>query len=353
MVDITVVLPIHNGAYFLRETLEALSRQSFHRFEVLCIDDCSSDISPDILLAHASKDHRFKYLHTGTNLGSAAKAVNFAAAHARGARFVYSSQDDLFSPDWLEKLHTRAQETGADAVVPDVEYYYENRTNQRKAPRRITGFRGDHDARLTGHEAFVASLDWTIPGNALWPISFLKDKGFTTFGAFADEYTARTFFLACREVVFCDGVFFYRQDNPGAVTKKPGRMRLDEAENALMVWRLAKDSACSVVHGPCALRAMRTVIRMQGIIINNPSLSGEYARMLANWRQMQTTEFRASLLEGLQLTGSPVKKSLYACAQGSKWFFLFLANLSAYAARRRQKMNISDSDRRSYGKNIF
>jgi glycosyltransferase involved in cell wall biosynthesis len=164
MVDITILLPVYNGASYLDDALNALSQQSFDRFEVLCIDDCSNDNSADILRSHAAKDPRFKYLHTGTNLGSAGRAANFAAPHARGLRFVYSSQDDLFSSDWLEKLHTRAQETGADAVLPDLEFYYEGRS----ARRRIIGFRGDHDARLTGQQAFAASLDWTISGNALY-----------------------------------------------------------------------------------------------------------------------------------------------------------------------------------------
>lgn len=333
MIDITVLLPVYDGAPYLDDTLSSLSRQSFDRFEVLCIDDCSSDNSAEILRAHAAKDPRFKYLHTGTNLGSAGRAANFAAPHARGLRFVYSSQDDLFSPDWLEKLHTRAKETGADAVLPDVEFYHEESPKRR----RITGFRGDHDARLTGQEAFVASLDWTISGHALWPISFLNNKGFATFGVFADEYTVRTFFLACKEVVFCDGVFFYRQDNQAAITKKPSPGRLDEADNSLRIWRLAMEAGVEAsAHGPCAVRTLRTVIRMQAIIINHPFLRSETVRILTVWRGMQTTEFRASLMQGLRLEGGGVKMALYRQAQASERFFLFLAHLSAWIRRSRK-----------------
>lgn len=334
MVDITVLLPVYNGAQYLEETLNALSQQSFNSFEVLCIDDCSSDNSADILQAHAARDPRFKYLHTGSNLGSAGRAASFAAAHACGLRFVYSSQDDLFSTDWLEKMHARALETCADAVLPEVEFYHEGCSTRR----RIAGFHGDLSAQLTGHQAFVASLDWTIPGNALWPISFLKDKGFANSGAFADEYTVRTFFLACTSVAFCDGVFFYRQDNPAAVTKNPGPARLDEAENALRVWRLAIDVGLEAAeHGPCAVRALRTVIRMQAIIINTPALRGEADRILAVWREMQTAEFHASLLDGLRLKSSAIQKPLYTRALWSERYFLLMAHISAWAARRREK----------------
>ena len=101
MVEISVLMPIHNGAAYLPETLEALRRQAFADFEVLCIDDGSRDKSADILKGIAREDPRFVYLNTGSNLGSAAKAINFARDNVRGKFFVYSSQDDLFSGDWL------------------------------------------------------------------------------------------------------------------------------------------------------------------------------------------------------------------------------------------------------------
>lgn len=122
MVEVTVLLPVHGSAAVIK------------RF--------------------AERDDRFVYLRTIRNLGSAAKAVNYTAPNASGRWFVYSSHDKFHSKKWLSKLHARAQETGADAVLPD-----------------------------------VVSHDWTIAGNALWPMAFPKDTRFCDFGTFADEYT--------------------------------------------------------------------------------------------------------------------------------------------------------------------
>lgn len=331
MPKITVLLPIYNGDAFLDETLQSLRQQSFTDFEVLCIDDCSKDNSAEVVQRHAALDDRIIYLNTGRNLGSAAKAVNFAAQKAKGRWFVYSSQDDLFSPDWLEQLHDRAQVTGADAVLPDVVFYHAGHTNDR----RIIGYRGDRSAILTGRDAFVASLDWTIPGNALWPISFLQRDGFDDFGAFADEYTVRRFFLKCSQVAFCSGVFFYRQDNADAVTKKPSPNRLDAADTSWRLWHLVLENDFEAdVRGPFALRTLRTLIRSQAIIDNNPSLSGETPRLTEIWRSMQLSDaFQTSLSP--KGGKRPLASRIYRRATQSYVWFRLLARVSAFLSKRK------------------
>jgi hypothetical protein len=134
-----------------------------------------------------------------------------------GAYFVYASQDDLFSPDWLANMHARAVETGADAVIPEVVLHHPEQSGK---DRSLVGLRGDTAAKLTGPEACQHSLNWTIAGNALWNGDLVRRLGFEEFGLNSDEYSVRRFFLQCNEVVFSGGKFFYRQDNPDAVTKR-------------------------------------------------------------------------------------------------------------------------------------
>lgn len=331
MVEVSVLLPVYNGAPYLRQTLSSLRDQSFRDFEVLCIDDCSTDDSAAIIKRFAECDDRFFYLRTTRNLGSAARAVNHAAPSASGRRFVYSSQDDLFSSDWLAKMHARAQETGADAVVPDVVFFRAS----REATREITGYRGDRSAILSGRDAFVASLDWTIAGNALWPIAFLKEKGFHDFGAFSDEYTVRKFFLDCDRVAFCDGVFFYRQDNPAAITKAPSSSRLDAADTSLRLWHLIVESHFgSDVHGPFALRTLRTVIRAQALIFNTPALASETRRVAETWTALRNSAaYQASIASALKVNGSWIRSLVYRPAARSYTWFRLLARISAVLSR--------------------
>ncbi|MBY5934981.1 glycosyltransferase [Tateyamaria omphalii] len=330
MAEITVLLPVYNGAAYLDETLASLRRQDFAAFEALCIDDCSADDSHAVIARHASEDSRIKYLNTGQNLGSAAKAVNFAAPHATGRWFVYSSQDDLFSPDWLSKLHARAVETKCDAVLPDVVFYHADETQDR----RIVGYRGDRTVTLSGRDAFVASLDWTISGNALWPMRFLQNMGFDDFNAFADEYTVRRFFLGCATVAFCDGVFFYRQDNAAAITKGPSAARLDAADASLRLWHLIRENGFGAeVHRPFALQTLRAAIRAQAMVFNAPQLRGEMPRVTRVWESIQaSSEFQASLAAA---SSSALPRFVYKRAARSYAWFVWLARISALIARRK------------------
>jgi glycosyltransferase involved in cell wall biosynthesis len=240
---ISVVIPVYNGEKYLSKTFDSVLSQSYADFEVICIDDCSTDSSGQILQDYAHRDARFRVLKTPKNLGSVSKVLNFAVQYMSGGFFVYSSQDDLFSEDWLEKMHQRWLETGADAVIPKVVMFYEQEPSKN---RSLIGLAGDRTAQLSGREALEQALDWRIPGNALWNIEIIKKLGFEEFSANSDEYSVRNFFLHCNNVVFCEGTFFYRQDNDQAITKKKSPNSFDWPYTQLRLAQLLQEYSFSV-----------------------------------------------------------------------------------------------------------
>jgi len=216
--QISVVIPVYNGEEYLSHTLDSLLQQSFSNFEVLLIDDCSTDESNSILQLYMLQDSRVHVIKTDSNQGIVPKVINrFAIPRLRGQYYVYASQDDIFSQDWLERMFARASETEADAVLPDLIFYYEREPGRNHA---LVGVNGDRDIVLSNREAVILSLDWQIPGNALWRTQLIQKIRYADFGMHADDYSARVFFFHCNKVVFSGGTFFYRQDNPEAISKK-------------------------------------------------------------------------------------------------------------------------------------
>jgi glycosyltransferase involved in cell wall biosynthesis len=236
---ISVLIPVHNGERFLARTLDSVLAQTDTDFEVLCIDDASTDSSASILRDYAARDDRIRVITTAHNLGSAPKALNHALPLMTGGWFVYSSQDDLFSPDWLAKMRSRAVETGADAVIPEVVLHHEGDSSKDRA---LVGVAGDRGVVLDGREACERSLDWSIPGNALWNAGLVRQLGFEEFAVNGDEYSVRRFFLECRKVAFSEGRFLYRQDNPDAVTRRFSAARLDWPLTRLRVAQLLQEN---------------------------------------------------------------------------------------------------------------
>lgn len=251
---ISVFIPVYNGVRYLAQTLESVLGQTHADFEVLCIDDGSTDGSLALLEEYAARDTRIRLLRTPANLGTAPRALNFGLPQMTGAWFVYSSQDDLFSPDWLASMHARALATGADAVLPDVVMHY---PDQSAPDGVLSGLDGDRSVHLSGREAALHSLDWRIPGNALWRAGLVRFIGFAEFGLNSDEYSGRQFFINAGKVTFCDGRFYYRQDNADAVTKKTTVKTFDYPYTQLRLYQLlAAEGYAPEVLQQNALRAV-------------------------------------------------------------------------------------------------
>ncbi|MEM7498305.1 MAG: glycosyltransferase [Pseudomonadota bacterium] len=96
-VKVSVVMPVYNGEAFLDEAVQSVLSQSFTNFEVIAVDDGSSDATPEILARHAAIDPRLR-VHRQANSGIVG-ALNAGLALARGAYIARMDADDVCLPD--------------------------------------------------------------------------------------------------------------------------------------------------------------------------------------------------------------------------------------------------------------
>lgn len=114
-VKISVIIPVYNAERCLRECMDSLSAQTFEDFEIICVDDGSTDGSAAVVADYARGDGRFVVLRQ-RNCGAGA-ARNKGLEAARGEYVIFLDADDFFAPDLLEKLYARAVRTEADIVI--------------------------------------------------------------------------------------------------------------------------------------------------------------------------------------------------------------------------------------------
>jgi glycosyltransferase involved in cell wall biosynthesis len=100
---ISVITPVFNGALLLDRAVESLHRQTFQRWELLAIDDASTDDSHERLLDWSHRDRRIRVLRLAENRGHAA-ARNEGLRHAAGSLIAYLDHDDEYYPGYLERL---------------------------------------------------------------------------------------------------------------------------------------------------------------------------------------------------------------------------------------------------------
>lgn len=215
---VSIFIPVFNGEKYLEATLLAVAKQTYAHFEVLLVDDASTDGSLTILHQFANKDQRFKVFEK-ENGGMTAVSWNYILPKVQGDFIFYASQDDLFSENLLEEMIKTQQETNADSVIPDLEFYYENQNNSKK----IIGINGNRNPILTGKEACLQSLHWKIHGFSMSATQLFKNEFYHEDAFDSDEFITRKILFKSHKVAFSKGIFYYRQDNEDAITKKFGK----------------------------------------------------------------------------------------------------------------------------------
>ena len=106
---VSIITPSYNTARFLRETIQCVLAQTYANWEMLIVDDCSTDGTEDVVSAFA--DERIRYFTNDRNRG-AAYSRNFALRQARGRWIAFLDSDDLWTPDKLEKQIRFMEENG-------------------------------------------------------------------------------------------------------------------------------------------------------------------------------------------------------------------------------------------------
>lgn len=97
--SVTVLVPVHNGAAHLCETVDALLAQTFTEFELLCIDDGSTDNSFELLASY--RDSRLRVLRQAQ--AGLSNTLNRGISEARGIFIARNDQDDISLPHRLER----------------------------------------------------------------------------------------------------------------------------------------------------------------------------------------------------------------------------------------------------------
>lgn len=100
---VSMIMPVYNGARYLAAALDSVLAQEFENFELICLNDGSTDATPDILADYATKDHRIIYRDNPRNIGLPA-TLNVGFAMARGEYHSWTSHDNLLRPDMLLTL---------------------------------------------------------------------------------------------------------------------------------------------------------------------------------------------------------------------------------------------------------
>ena len=114
-IKLSIIIPVFNVEKYVQTCLDSVIEQSFRDFEVIVVDDGSTDGSPAICDAAAKQDGRIRVIHQRN--GGLSAARNAGLDIARGEWIGFLDSDDFILPDMYEKLMNAAEKARADIAV--------------------------------------------------------------------------------------------------------------------------------------------------------------------------------------------------------------------------------------------
>lgn len=112
---LSVVVPVYNVEKYLSRALDSILQQTYPVYEIICVDDGSTDSSLDILQEYAKKDNRIKVIHKEN--GGLVSARKAGIAKASGTYAAYVDSDDFIEPNMYEEMMELATKNDADMVT--------------------------------------------------------------------------------------------------------------------------------------------------------------------------------------------------------------------------------------------
>lgn len=128
MPAISVIITVYNGAEYLKECLDSILAQTFESLEIICVDDASTDNTPQLLKTYRDRIT----IITNPSNRMAGESRNIGFEKAAGEYVIFLDADDVFEPDMLEKAYEKAKSCEADLCIFKEDVFSDNigkRTN--------------------------------------------------------------------------------------------------------------------------------------------------------------------------------------------------------------------------------
>lgn len=175
---LSLIIPIYNASTYLAFSLESLLSQPFQDFELILVDDGSTDASPSICDEYAAKDERIRVLHEPHSGVANSRQVGLEAA--KGMYILYVDADDQVDPCMIADMYQVAVDQEADMVLCD----YRELTHEGEV------YRKQEPTALDGVAVLEDILDGKLYG-ALWNKMMRREWLLQTKAAFPQRLTMR------------------------------------------------------------------------------------------------------------------------------------------------------------------
>lgn len=213
MKPVSVIVPVYNVAPWLPDCLAGLEAQRFRDFELILVDDGSTDESPAICDRFCAAHPYARVIHQENQGLSGARNTGIAAA--QGAYLAFVDSDDTVTPDYLEKLYNACKRNAADMAICAVEDVNEDGSSLAQPI-----FTDPVEPGVFAGKALVKQFFqpdgtyYTVAWNKLYRASLWKELRYPQGRLHEDDAVAHYLFCNAGKVVCLkDSLYHYRLRN--------------------------------------------------------------------------------------------------------------------------------------------
>lgn len=173
MKKISIIVPVYNVSAYLPRCLESLIAQTFTDYEVLLINDGSTDDSGEICQSYADKYPKLLRYYEKQN-GGLSDARNFGLPYATGQYVLFIDSDDYIEPDMLTRMYAKSQ-AGQKKIV-ECNFFWEYETKKRSDI--ITSYASLKDYLVRGRVVAWNKLylrEWLLETQVKFPVGLLYE----------------------------------------------------------------------------------------------------------------------------------------------------------------------------------
>ena len=259
-IAVSVIVPFFNSEGTLSRCIESLLKQSFTNFEIVLIDDGSTDDSAEIAKRFAAEDTRIKLL-SQDNSGQA-KARNAGIDAAEGRYICFVDSDDYVDYEYLSSALSALQKSGCEIVA----FNFMKVVNGVSEPEFDTSGDVSFDrvhalAELNYHRRFDSSA-----GGKVFPRSYFENVRFPPGMKCEDAAIMHLLIAQCSSMLYISKPLYYYERNAGSTTRseRPSRDFVDDALNAIRARRQYYLDNYPELIGPMNIESLLSIIYAYG-----------------------------------------------------------------------------------------
>ena len=231
MPKISIIVPVYNVEKYLRKCIDSILNQTFKDFELILIDDGSTDESGKICDEYNLKDNRIKVIHKEN--GGLSSARNAGLDIAQGEYIGFVDSDDWIELDMYEELYKICKENDTDVGIVGINY---GGASEKKKSKKIEIY---SNKLILDDLVYNKGKEITWPAwNKLWLKKVIGESRFKEGRIYEDGLFLYSLSSKIKKVAKIDyEAYNYRMDNESITRSKISKKQVDFLYNTLDIYK--------------------------------------------------------------------------------------------------------------------